>query len=298
MTKFECCTDLLDNLLDGLYFVDKERKIIYWNKSAEIITGFTASEVVGSHCFDNILKHVDYSGNALCFSGCPLQQTLKDEKIRTTEAFLHHKSGHRVPVTIKTIPLYEDNILVGSVEIFKEILKVDEMEFELERLKSLALIDQLTNLPNRRYIESKMEHKLEEYKTLDLLFGVAFLDIDFFKNVNDTFGHDVGDEVLKMVAKTYSNSVRSSDYVGRWGGEEFIVIFSNCNEDKLKKLSERIRMLVEKSCVKINGDSIKVTISIGATLVKQGDTMDSIVGRADKLMYASKTNGRNICTFD
>ena len=128
-------------------------------------------------------------------------------------------------------------------------------------------------------------------------FAIAFLDIDHFKYVNDTYGHNVGDDILKMVSQTYMNNIKSSDFVGRWGGEEFLAIFTNCDGQSLHELTERIRILVENSTITVDETELTVTISIGATMVKPEDDFESIIKRADELMYQSKENGRNRCTI-
>ena len=96
---------ILDNIYGGVYYVDKNRKIKYWNKEAEEITGFSKEEVIEKHCYDNILKHIDDSGKNLCENGCPLHGAINDGKKREANVYLHHKEGQRVPVTIRIVPL-------------------------------------------------------------------------------------------------------------------------------------------------------------------------------------------------
>ena len=129
-------------------------------------------------------------------------------------------------------------------------------------------------------------------------FGVIMMDIDRFKVVNDRYGHDIGDDALKMVARTLLNSTRSSDFVGRWGGEEFIAILSNSSAVRLRKTAERYRMLVEQSSLPVPSGPIRLTISAGCTLAVPGDTPETLIKRADKLMYQSKARGRNVVTGD
>lgn len=207
--------NLLDTVEDGIYCVDNSRKITFWNKGAEIITGFSAAEVVGSYCYNNILNHVDDDGNKLCFGGCPLQETLKDRTNRTASVYLHHKSGHRVSVSVKVIPIVENGIVVGAVETFTDNSKEALIMKDIELLKILANQDQLTELPNRRYTESFLKARMDEFHSLGISFGVIFMDIDHFKSFNDTYGHDIGDEVLKMVSKVYKSAKRSHDIIGR-----------------------------------------------------------------------------------
>jgi len=296
MLEYSSCISLLDELFEGAYCVDLNRVITLWNKGAEEITGFTAAEVIGKHCYDNILEHVDQSGRQLCYDGCPLNQTLEDGITRKLDIFLQHKAGHRIPVSIKTIPLYDKEEIKESLEFMVRTSSIN-LENEAEKYKSLAMKDHLTGLPNRRYIDTYLDLKMKEYKTFDLPFGIAFIDIDHFKVVNDTYGHDVGDEVLKMLARTYVNSTRGNDLIGRWGGEEFLAVFTNCQENVLASLINKIRMLVEHSTIKINDTELNVTISIGATMIKPDDTLESIIKRADTLMYKSKEDGRNRCTL-
>lgn len=288
---------MLENIYEGVYFVDTERKILFWNKGAERITGFTAAEVVNKFCYNNILQHVNEEGKQLCHSGCPLHATMEDGNMRDAAVYLHHKDGHRVPVSIKAISIREDDKIVGAVEIFWDDSERQNTLKSFEELKSLALTDQLTGLPNRRYIDSFLQSKVNEYFTLGLPFGVLFMDIDKFKNFNDTYGHDIGDEVLKVIASTFKSNVRITDLIGRWGGEEFISAFSCADEEGLLKFADKLRSLTEQTFVEKDGQLLKVTISIGATLFTPEDTIESVVKRADELLFQSKKNGRNRVTI-
>ena len=119
-----------------------------------------------------------------------------------------------------------------------------------------------------------------------------------FKNVNDTFGHNIGDEILKMVSKTLKRNVRGGDVIGRWGGEEFIGIIKISKLEHLEKIAEKLRTLVQKSYYDIpDGETIRVTISVGGTMYQTGEDIKDCIDRADKLMYQSKQTGRNKSTI-
>lgn len=289
---------MLENFYEGVYYVDTERRITFWNKGAERITGFLAQEVLGSYCYDNILNHVDEKGTQLCLGGCPLEQTIQDGVMREASVYLHHKDGYRVPVDVRAIALTEDDIIMGAVEVFSDSSVKQQLIKDMENLKVLAMKDQLTGLGNRRYTEAVLESKIKEFTALGIPLGLAFLDIDRFKSVNDTYGHDRGDEVLKMVAQTSSGVIRSSDVLGRWGGEEFLGIFPGVDKEGLKTLTEKIRMLVERSALRMGNKTLSVTISIGATMVTPQDTVEEALKRADSLLYRSKRDGRNRVTLD
>ncbi len=288
---------ITDNLYDGLYFVDRERVIRYWNKGAERISGFSAGEVVGRSCADNILTHVDKEGNSLCLTMCPLSATMADGEQRAAEVYLHHKKGHRVPVSVRVAPMTDERgTIIGGVEIFTDISAYVSMEMRNKELEELALLDNLTRLANRRCIENELAIRFDEEKRFGLPFGLLMMDIDHFKKFNDTYGHDVGDRVLKFVAETLTKNARPFDMIGRWGGEEFVGIIRNVNLVQLKDIGERMRMLVANSYLMHRKEKLKVTISLGGTILHSGETMDRLIKRADTLLYKSKHEGRNRLT--
>lgn len=290
---------LLDSLFDGVYFVDTNRRITYWNAAAERITGYSKANVIGSCCADNMLRHIDANGRELCLDGCPLAATIQDGKTRESGVFLHHALGHRVPVSVRTSPVRDDTgNIVGAVEIFSDNSSSLQILHEYERLKQDAYLDALTAVGNRRYGEMLLSTRMFDLRTHDTPFGVLFMDIDHFKHFNDTYGHKTGDDVLVMVAKSISLSLRNMDVVVRWGGEEFIVVLPGATGLIVKAVSERIRILIENSFIVTGEGTLHVTISIGATVSRADDTVETIVSRADRLMYLSKNRGRNRVTED
>lgn len=290
--------EILDNLAEGVYFTDSDRQILYWNAGAEHITGHLSSDVVGSHCWDNILMHVDGLGNSLCKGMCPLMRAMRQGSVIETEAFLSHKKGHRIPVLIRTIPIRDaQGKVVGAVEMFRDNSAQLALRNQVSNLEQLAMADALTQIGNRRFLEFEIRKHLDEFVRYGWGVGLLFMDIDGLKIANDKYGHDAGDEVLGMVARTVSGACRSSDMPGRWGGDEFMVVCGHSDEHGLRALAERIRMLIEASHVLQGDDRIRVTVSIGATLARPDDDLARIVERADRLMYRSKQQGKNCVSF-
>jgi diguanylate cyclase (GGDEF)-like protein/PAS domain S-box-containing protein len=291
--------DLLDNLYDGVYFVDKNRIITFWNKAAEKITGYKSEEVLGKGCFDNILVHVDENGKALCKSGCPLKATMKDGISREINAYLRHKDGYRLPVVMKVNSILDSRGKVrGGIQSFNDNSSVVAVKERAADLEKMALIDDLTGVGNRRYADMSLQNKLAELKRYGWTFGVLFADIDYFKDVNDTHGHEAGDEILKMVAQTILSNMRSFDFIFRWGGEEFLLIITNVDSEKLYHFAERLRMLVQNAALRYGSEHLKVTVSIGGTVARPDDTEKSTMRRIDQLMYSCKHAGRNKCCVD
>lgn len=290
--------NLFDILFEGVYFVDQDRRVTYWSKGAERITGYKEQEVLGRRCSDSILMHVDERGKDACDRSCLIADAIRDGGERQAELYLLHKAGHRVPVSIRVAPIAEPGgRIVGAMEVFSDNHSGETTARLIQDLRDMALLDPMTELGNRRYLEMHLGGRLKELDRYGWTFGVLFADIDFFKNVNDTYGHDVGDRVLRMVARTLQNSVRSFDIVGRWGGEEFLAVIANVNEDHLSLVARKLCHLVEKSRFTAGKDAIRVTVSIGATLVRPEDTTETLVKRADRLMYRSKAAGRNRFTI-
>ena len=290
--------DVLENLHDGLYFTDTHRVITFWNHAAERITGYTAAEVLGRSCAANILVHVDTDGRSLCRGLCPLAMTMADRVGREAEVFLRHKDGHRVPVLVRTGPLKDRaGQVVGGIELFTDLSNILANNSRVRELEQLALLDNLTQLANRTYLLREIEARFEEMRRYGIPFGLLFMDIDFFKRFNDTYGHDVGDEVLKLVASTFTANSRTFDVYGRWGGEEFVGVVRNIDADNLEALGNRMRVLVNQSFLMHDEARLGVSISLGATVAHRDDTAESLIKRADTLLYRSKKEGRNRLTL-
>jgi len=291
--------DLLDNLHDGLYFVDRERRITYWNAAAKRITGFSADEVVGRYCFDNLLAHISASGCSLCQGHCPLAATMDDGQPKQADVFLRHKAGHRVPVWVRASPLRDaQGAIIGAVELFTDTSSRASLREKVAELERLALLDPLTQLPNRRYLDSEIGSRLNAFEQAGVPVGLLMIDIDFFKRFNDLHGHDVGDLALKSVAETMVAAVRPFDTLGRWGGEEFLGIFPNTTAPVLAGIAERLCVLVRASCVRTNAEPLHITVSVGGAISRPGDIAATLLKRADALLYRSKEEGRDRSTVE
>lgn len=174
----------------------------------------------------------------------------------------------------------------------KEFELMDQKERQAGENLNLILsatTDSLTGVPNKKQLEAHLKRVFGNTSPL----SVVMVDIDHFKSVNDTYGHDVGDIVLKQFASTVKGGVRPSDHVFRYGGEEFILICS-AGINETMEIAERVRVKVEKTPVAIYGNlSITITASFGVAEYRSGDTPESLIKRADKALYVAKQSGRN-----
>ena len=208
---------------------------------------------------------------------------------------MHHAQGHRLPVFIRIAPPSgaKTGEITGAVEVFSGGFKALYISEQVEQLRKEAMIDSLTEVGNRRFADLNLDNLINGWNRHQVGFGLLMVDIDHFKRINDTHGHMVGDKVLKMVAKTLVNGLRSLDTVCRWGGEEFVVLLPNVNRQAppppppppLAQVAEKLRMLVEKSGLRHEAETLRVTASFGGAVVRVNDTAETVVNRADERLY-------------
>jgi len=184
----------------------------------------------------------------------------------------------------------ENKALIARVFLFTDI--TDNVNF-LKELEKAAYIDALTGLYNRRHFTELADAEIQRAARMNHAIYMAMLDIDFFKNINDTYGHTAGDMILKTTAETIRHTIRSYDLLGRYGGEEFVLLFSVTNEPEIFMLAERIRENVERNFVNYEEKEIKVTCSIGLAKFLEDDTLKTAIVKADEALYVAKNAGRN-----
>ncbi len=288
---------LTESLIDGIYYVDLERKITSWNKAAERISGFTRLEVLGLSCADGILEHADSDGRRLCEEGCPLTTSMREGIPVETNVSMHHKKGHRIPVTVRTTPLRDaSGKVTGCIETFVENYNQSQVLQELWQANEPGLTDEITGAGNRRFCEITLNTRLYQFNTFNVGFGAIFIRIDGFKAMADTYGSKTGDDILNAVARTLSNVLRKLDVVTRWDREEFVVIVPNMNIETLARVADRLRALIKSCFITSGANRIEFSVSLGATLAQKGDTFEAIIERLKELVQASQAAGGNRVT--
>ncbi len=283
----EFYSKILDNISSGVYFVDKERTITYWNKGAERLSGFKADDVVGTKC-SSFLNHVDENGNQLCGDRCPLLGTILDGNPRQAEVFMLHKLGQRVPVLVQAMPMQEGGETLGAVEIFHDISNLKLAQTRIRELSDVAYRDKLTQIYNRSGLEKFIETWFRDFKVYNYPFGFIFIDVDNFKRVNDQYGHLIGDQVLVGIGSRLKGQLRQADIVGRWGGDEFLVLLNEVTQESIERVLTKVREVLNHQPYSTDQGELSVQCSLGGVVPTTTDTLDSLITKADELMYADK----------
>ena len=252
------------------------------NESYCKTTGFSKKELIGST--HSIMRHPDMKHEVFE----DIWNTINKDQIWSGEIKNLKKDKTTVIFNVNIEPIFKDNIKIGYRSISEDIT-------DKKRIEELSVTDKLTGLYNRLKLDELMLIKIEAFRRYNVDFSIILLDVDNFKSVNDTYGHDVGDYVLQTMAKTLRTHIRITDIIGRWGGEEFLIICNNTNLDNSKILAENIRKIVEN----IKFDKVgNKTISLGLSEFQKDDDVKSIFKRADDALYEAKTTGKNkVCTL-
>jgi len=196
---------------------------------------------------------------------------------------------------VLSLVLVAFSIIGGHISSLRRNLRISRTELEksLAIIKEMSIRDELTGVYNRRHLMELLEHEHHRISRGGAHFSVAMLDIDYFKTVNDTHGHLTGDEVLRAVSDVIHNSLRSADFCGRYGGEEFLLVMTQTNINGALLCAERIRSNIEQSRFPNLGSNFRVTVSLGVTEFAGKEDIPTMIARADKALYLAKETGRN-----
>jgi len=279
--KFRIITTLAS---DATITIDNQGNVSYWNPAAETMFGYRTEEILGKE-FHRLFTPQHNSKSIRKTLGIFQTMGKGDGAGKKIELKALKKDGSEFPVELSVSALK----LRGrwnAIVIIRDIT-LRRREKELERL---ATTDLLTKAYNRVKFDEIFGRETERVRRYNQSLSMIMLDIDHFKEVNDTYGHITGDHVLKSVADIARENMRKIDYLIRWGGEEFMIITPETDFSRAVALAERIRKVIESFSFK-NAKSI--TVSFGVTQFKKDDTVDSLIKRADSALYKAKMNGKN-----
>lgn len=276
----------LDAVENPILLLDDKFNIEFTNTSFRKLISILFKE---SH-IDNFKSIVNYSDEGFFFN--KIKQAIQSKNYSCLSSIKNIKDSSVIHVEIKISPVYEDDRIISHyIVLFNDVSKNVEREQELIYISHH---DPLTGLSNRSYGEKILTEYYSDARCNNIPLSLIFLDIDCFKNINDKYGHNTGDRILKSISKVLKKSFRTSDHIIRWGGEEFIILLNKCSLELAVDLSERIRKNVED----YSDDEVgKITISLGVATLQPNETIHELISRADSALYQSKRNGRNQLTI-
>ena len=297
---------LAENASDVVSLHDLDGRVLYISPSCERVLGFTPEEMSRMRPFS--IVHPEDRARATTHH----EALLRGEPVPALTCRKLHKSGRHVWVETSWRPiLNRAGKIVRLQAASRDVTERREYERQLEeahaklraqqerlidansRLEALASLDSLTGLKNRRSFEERLQEEISRARRSKETFALLLLDIDHFKNFNDSFGHPRGDDVLKSVSRVLSRSVRDADFIARYGGEEFAIVLPDTDRDGAKLMGERLREAIEENA----WDVRPITVSVGAAAWSDGASAETLVDQADRALYRSKQAGRNIVTL-
>lgn len=292
---------LLNHLAEGVYEVDTSGNCTFVNQSFLTMLGYrNENEVLGKNVH-SLIHHHRPDGREYPNHDCKIYKAFRsNQEVNVADEVFWRKDGSAIPVEYWSMPVVQDGKLLGATVTFVDISSRKAAE---ARIETLAFYDPLTNLPNRRLLIDRLEQTLASCKRNAHEGALLFIDLDNFKTVNDTLGHDMGDILLQQVASRLTPCLRMGDTVARLGGDEFVVILKDLSQEPQQAAAEA--ELVGKKILaalsqpyQLDTQECISTCSIGVTLLNHPiSTIDELMKQADIAMYQAKKTGRNCLRF-
>lgn len=284
---------LLENMHDAVVFVDSECNVLLWNRGAERMTGIAGSSIYQQQFQPDLLKLRNLNGRMFTSNECPVRFAIATGNQSRQRMRLRGRNDQDSVVEIHVIPVADSQgTTLGATLILRDLSSETSLEERCQDLYEKAIKDPLTQLANRAEFDRAHEEFVAEHKRRGLPFSLLICDIDHFKRINDTYGHQAGDEAIRYFANLLKSSCRAGDLVGRYGGEEFVMLCADCDSASVAQRAEQIRrQLSALPQPALSGKPI--TASFGTTEIQVGDTAETMLRRADRALMMAKENGRN-----
>ncbi|MCE3014762.1 MAG: diguanylate cyclase [Pirellula sp.] len=284
---------MMDNVENGVIFIDSEYRVLDWNRSAVRITGRSAESVHHQVWTPDIAGLCDTEGFPIQEANCPFRAMMTVGAIGKQRLAVRTPTLELVQVSIDMIPVSnEQGLLCGGAMILEDVSETAELERKIVHLRERACQDQLTKVANRGELNRQLPEFVAYHQRTRQSGSVLICDIDFFKKINDKFSHQAGDEALIIFAKLLKESCRETDFVARYGGEEFVILCSQCDLAEAKSLGENIRKKLQRTPLAVLRNQC-ITASFGVATINPEDTEETVLGRADRGLLIAKENGRD-----
>jgi len=289
---------IFESIRDPFCIIDRDFRIVRANDAYLRVKGKSIDDLLGGKCYETL-----YGRDSVC-DACVIDKTFRSGEPCLKEKFVPRPEGYGEWVEIYTYPIFMEGQEVSHViqyvrSITDRKRSEEEKRMLIERLERLSRTDGLTGMLNKRGLMERLQTEFERVKRYGGSISLLICDIDDFKYVNDLYGHSAGDSYLKLVAQAMYNSIRSADIIGRFGGDEFMVILQGVEREEAMKLAERIRSIVEDTVLKVDiMRSVKSTVSVGVATFDSTEsysvtTPEELIKAADDALYRAKNKGKN-----
>lgn len=284
---------LLENMYDAVVFIDIAGRVIQWNRGAERLTGIAATTICGRQWHPSVLRMADEKGTPLAAEDCPVSVALHSGVQSLRRLTIQGRTGRNVAVDTHTIPVISpEGMMHGVVLLLHDASSEMSLEQRCQVLHEKATKDPLTQVANRAEFDRVHAMFVDAHRQQNVPCSLMICDLDRFKQVNDTYGHQAGDEVIRCLASLLKSSCRPGDLVARYGGEEFVVLCAGCDNATAARRADQIREALSR-IPQPEMDGRAVTVSFGVTEVQPGDTPETMLRRADRALLMAKAQGRN-----
>jgi diguanylate cyclase (GGDEF)-like protein/PAS domain S-box-containing protein len=288
----EICRTILESLPAGLCVVDMQKKIVFWSDGAERITGHLRHEVIGHSCVSETLLHCDQPAHEFrgefCKDDCPVARAMKTSHSIEAIGFLHHKAGYEIPVRIRAVPVHNQHgSIIGAAETFEEMQSSPRANHADDGPKLPGSVDDATSLATPTLMLSHLSETLAKSVELQVPFGVLCLRLEGLPHFRASFGPEAASSLLRVVAHSLESTLWTTDVIGRWGDDEFLIILNRCRDEALPSVRERVRRMLAGDGIEWWGERRSLPFSIGHATIQPGDTVESLIERAQKSLDAA-----------
>jgi diguanylate cyclase (GGDEF)-like protein/PAS domain S-box-containing protein len=285
---------VLEDLPSGVYLVGRDGKILFWNYGAERITGHLRQDIVGHACREDFLGNTEGSDDQVTAASAALEAVLRDGKPTESQVSFRHKAGHLVAVRLRAMPMKDgQGNIIGAVECVDEVVGIAEWDRRQDKLAEYGCLDAATGVLNHKMVQSHLRECLATYADQPVPFCIVCIAFDHLEDVKSRYGAGAIGAVLRIAGQTLHNCLRPTDYLGRWQENEFLAILTECDLAEVPRVGERVKKMIARAKISWWGDSLPVTVSMGAAAVKPEDTVREIMRRAEGALCESISMGGN-----
>ena len=285
---------LVENMHDAVMFVDSSMKITFWNHGAERLTGLAPDAVIGRIWLPRLIEMLNDRGLVIPDNECPVAQAISNGVQLVRRHTITGRGGKETQVNVHIIPvLSAKGVKQGATVLLHDMSSETTLEEQIQSLNARATQDALTKVANRAELDRAMVRFIDSHLQRNLPCSLILADIDHFKKINDTYGHQAGDDALITFASLLKRSCRTGDVVARYGGEEFAMLCADCDNAAATARAEKMR----REIAAVTHDSLggtTFTASFGVTEIQSGDSPETMIRRADRALYEAKEMGRNM----